>query len=247
VNTEHGDTFPTVVELSRWRRRLLLALTALTIIGVGFGLMLALTFARTDAIQGDVQRIFYLHMAAFPGALLAFGLTALGSLFYLLTRQARWDTLAHAGVEVGLVLATINLFTGMIWSRPIWNTWWTWEPRLTWEAIMILTYAAYLMFHQSIENIETRRRFASIYGLLAITTAVMTLVIVRLRTDTLFPPAAAQDFLGRALDLSSRASLTLDVNLLVWGVLMPVTLIWHRIRLENLREQVEMLKAWRLS
>ena len=57
-----------------------------------------------------------------------------------------------------MALALINLLTGMIWARPIWNTWWTWDPRLTSEAIMILTYAAYLMLRNGIENPEQRRR-----------------------------------------------------------------------------------------
>ena len=95
--------------------------------------------------QGEIQRIFYIHMPAFFGAFTAFGADR---------RRRRhlsgapatnsWDKIALAGVEVGLAFALINLLTGSIWARPIWNTWWTWDPRLTSAAVMCLTYAAYL-------------------------------------------------------------------------------------------------------
>jgi hypothetical protein len=153
--------------------RLLAGLTGLTILGVIGGLYMALGYAGTDALQGNVQRIFYA--------------TVLGGIMYLRTRSARWDHLALAGVEVGFALTLVNLLTGMVWSRPIWNTWWTWDPRLTLEAIMALTYAAYLMLRGGIDNVEMRRRFASVYGILAIITVILVLVIIRVRDDTIHP------------------------------------------------------------
>ncbi|MCS6870648.1 MAG: cytochrome c biogenesis protein CcsA, partial [Anaerolineae bacterium] len=167
--------------------RLLLVLTTLTLIGIGFGLYMALGFAKADANQGEVQRIFYIHMPAFIGAFVAFAATTLGGFMYLRTRKTKWDTLALAGVEVGLVLAAVNLVTGMIWAKPIWNTWWTWDPRLTLEAIMMLTYAAYFVLRASISNAQTRRRFASVYGMLAIILVIMVIMISRIKPDTIHP------------------------------------------------------------
>ncbi len=227
------------------RTRLLTGLTIVTGVGVLVGLFLALGFAGTDTQQGDVQRIFYIHMPAFIGGFVALVGTVIGGIMFLRKREARWDTLALAGVEVGLTLAFINLFTGMIWSRPIWNTWWTWDPRLTLEAIMILTYGAYLMLRNGIENPETRRRFASVYGILAIITAIMVIVVIRIRPDTIHPtvigasPANAQG--GFAIE-SARMGMTLGINMLVWGILVPLTMVWHRIRLHNLEDQVGAAK-----
>ncbi len=229
------------------RTRLLNGLTALTVLGVIGGLYMALGYARTDIDQGDVQRIFYIHMPAFIGAFVAFCMTVVGGIMYLRTRNVKWDTLALSGVEVGFALGMVNLLTGMIWSRPIWNTWWTWDPRLTFEAIMILTYAAYLMLRNGIENPETRRRFASVYGILAIITALMVLVIIRIRPDTIHPvvigenSASAQG--GFALSASAGVAAALGVNMPVWAILVPVTLVWHRIRLQNLAHRVEAAKA----
>ncbi|NWF70604.1 MAG: cytochrome c biogenesis protein CcsA [Chloroflexi bacterium] len=225
--------------------RALAALTLVTLLATLGGLLLGLLYAGTDDQQGHIQRIFYIHMPAFFGAFVAFGTTVFGGLAYLRTRQAKWDTLALAGVETGLALAVVNLATGSIWARPIWNTWWTWDPRLTSAAIMALTYMAYLMLRAGIENPDQRRRFASVYGILAITTVIMTLVIIRIRPDTIHPavigssPQNAEGGFG----LTSSMLTALMGNLPVWGLLIPVTLMWWRVRLESVQERVEALKA----
>ncbi|HEX2907075.1 MAG TPA: cytochrome c biogenesis protein CcsA [Phototrophicaceae bacterium] len=235
------------------RSRLLMALTILTIGGVVAGLYMALVYARTDIDQGDIQRIFYIHMPAFIGAFVALLGTVIGGVMYLRTRQTKWDTFALAGVEVGMALGLINLVTGMIWARPIWNTWWTWDPRLTSEAIMVLTYAAYVMLRQGIENPEQRRRFAAVYGILAFITVIIVLVITRIRPDTIHPvvigPSVQTDAAQGAFEVagSSGVRMALMVNMPVWALLVPVTLMWYRIRLENFAERIQALKLKALS
>lgn len=229
---------------------LLRILTLVTVIGVVVALVFALNIAGTDIEQGEVQRIFYVHMPAFFGAFLAFGATVLGGVMYLWKRDPKWDRLAVAGVEVGFAFAMINLITGSIWARPIWNTWWTWDPRLTSEAIMILTYAAYMMLRAGIDNMDTRRRFASVYGILAFATVLLTLFIIRFREDTIHPTVVGnspQNAQG-TFAATSGVVTALMVGLLIWGLLAPVTLIWYRIRLENMldwvnRKKMEVLSA----
>jgi heme exporter protein C len=227
------------------RRRVLMILTVITVIAVAFGFFLAVFAVGQDTVQGDVQRIFYLHVSAFAGAFVAFGATVIGGLAYLRTHNQKWDVLAVAGVEVGLTLAIMNLITGAIWARPIWNTWWTWDPRLTSDAIMCLTYAAYLMLRQGIENPETSRRFAAVYGILAFSTAVITLMITRLRPDTIHPvvignnPANAEGAFSMTVSIGS----VLGYNMTIWSILVPWTLVWWRIRLENLNLRVKALRA----
>lgn len=227
--------------------RPLLILTVVTIIATAIGLYMALGYAGTDIDQGDIQRIFYIHMPSFFGAFLAFGATVVGGIAYLRTRNPKWDTLAVAGVEVGLVMALINLITGSIWARPIWNTWWTWDPRLTSEAIMVLAYSAYLMLRNGIENEDQRRRFAAVYGILAFVTVIITLVIIRIRPDTIHPTVigpSPQNAQGTfELQATSGVGAALGVNMLIWPLLIPITLMWYRIRLENYAQRVQALKA----
>jgi heme exporter protein C len=228
--------------------RLLLLLTVLSVVAVGFGLFMGLVAAGEDIEQGNVQRIFYIHMPTFFGGFVAFGATVIGGIQYLRTRQTRWDTLALAGVEVGMMLSLINLLTGMVWAYPIWNVWWTWDPRLTAEAIMILTYQAYLMLRAGIDNPEQRRRFASVYGIVAIVTVLITLFIVRVVPSTIHPvvigPSVQNSAIG-AFDLNATSGVgaAIAVNLLIWSTLVPLVMMWWRIRLEHLVEQVQVRKA----
>ncbi|GAB4521315.1 MAG: cytochrome c biogenesis protein [Anaerolineae bacterium] len=226
------------------RTRILNILTGVTVIAVLVGVAMSLFYAGRDIEQGDVQRIFYIHMPSFFGAFLAFGGTVLGGINYLRTRQVKWDILALAGVEVGLILSLINLTTGAIWARPIWNTWWTWDPRLTSAAIMALTYAAYLMLRAGIENPDARRRFASVYGIVSMSTVLVTLFIIRVVPDTIHPAAigpSPQNAEG-GFELQGAMAITLIFNLVVWGTLVPIAMMWHRIRLENRAEQINAMK-----
>jgi heme exporter protein C len=227
------------------RSRILPIYTALTAALASVTILMWLFYAGTDVAQGNIQRIFYLHMASFFCAFLAFSATVVGGVQYLRTRDPKWDTLALAGVEVGVIFAFINLASGSIWARPIWNTWWTWDPRLTSAAVMVLTYIAYLMLRRGIENPETRRRFASVYGILAITTVIFTLIVIRIRPDTIHPavigPSAANA--DGEFEVTAGIGATLGATLFVWTVFVTPTLINWRIRLENAAQHIEQLKT----
>ncbi|MEO0598793.1 MAG: cytochrome c biogenesis protein CcsA, partial [Chloroflexota bacterium] len=219
-------------------------LTWATIFGLGITLYLGLFNVGTDVAQGPVQRIFYIHMPSFFGAFTAFIGTVIGGIMYLVRRDPKWDRMAVAGVEVGLALSLVNLLTGIAWMRPIWNSWWLWDPRLTSAAIMVLTYAAYLMLRAGIENPDTRRRFASVYGILAITTVVLTLVIIRIRPDTIHPAVigpSPQNAQGE-FDATTGVIIALVPALLFYTTIVPITLMWWRVRLENMLDFVEERK-----
>ncbi len=230
---------------SATRTRILYAVTFIAIISFIMALYFSLVYTPTDIDQGNVQRLFYTHISTFSGAFCAFLATVFGGILYLITKNSKWDTLALAGVETGFVLAAINLITGSIWARPIWNTWWTWDPRLTSAAIMLLTYAAYFMLRSGIENVDTKRRFASVYGILAFSTVLVTLFIIRLRPDTIHPtvigesPQNAQG--GFSMDTSMITAL--GVVMTVWCVFIPIAMMWWRIRLEAVAEFVRAKRA----
>lgn len=230
---------------SQSRPALLVILTVITAILTVVGLLMLLFYAGLDVTQGDVQRIFYIHVSAFAGASVALGVSVVAGIMYLWKRNPKWDRLALSGIEVGFALALTNLITGMVWARPIWNTWWTWDPRLTSAAIMILTYAAYFMLRAGIENPETRRRLSSVYGILAYTTVIVTFVIIRIRPDTIHPAVigpSPQNAEG-GFELSSSMLATMSFNMIVWSVFIPWMLIWWRLRIENLSERVNALRA----
>ena len=229
--------------------RLLRVMTIATGLGFAATLILGLFVAGTDIQQGQIQRIFYIHMPSFFGAFTAFGLTVIGGVMVLARKSEKWDKIALAGVEVGLAFSLINLLTGAIWARPIWNTWWTWDPRLTSAAIMCLTYAAYLMLRAGIEDPERKRVFMSVYGILAFVSVLITLFIIRIVPETIHPVivgASPQNAQG-SFEATSGVVIALVPSLILWLTLMPITLMWHRVRLEARIESLNRLKMKALS
>jgi len=128
-------------------------------------LYLIFMVAPTDAVLGHVQRVFYFHVPIAVMSFLAFFVVFLGSLMYLIKRTPKWDAIAHASAEVGVVFVTLALITGIIWARPIWNTWWTWEPRLTTTLILWLIYVAYLMVRSYAPSQSKGAVYAAVMGI----------------------------------------------------------------------------------
>ena len=233
---------------SESRTRLLRGLTIAAAVLFVVGLYLALFWVGPERQPGAAQRIFYVHLGSFLGSFIAFGATVVAGIAYLRTRNLRWDIFGLANVEIGLGMAAITVVTGMTWARPIWNTWWTWDPRLTSVAIMWLAYAAYLMLRSGIEDPERRQRFAAVYGIIAFASVLFTIIIIRVRPDTIHPVVAGPtqaDPTG-SFQVTGRIRDTLFFNLFSFTVI-TVVLVWHRIRLENLTQHVMRRKLEVLS
>lgn len=116
-----------------------------TVVAMLAALYLVFVAVPSDAYQGPVQRIFYVHMAMWLDTFTAFGIVGAASFLYLWQRTGRWDRLGRAAAELGLLFCSLGLATGSIWAKPIWGTWWTWDPRLTLTLILWMIYAAYLL------------------------------------------------------------------------------------------------------
>ncbi|HVO42326.1 MAG TPA: cytochrome c biogenesis protein CcsA [Aggregatilineales bacterium] len=235
------------------RTRLLMGLTVVTALGMLVTLYLALVYAGTDITQGAVQKIFYMHIGAFSGGSVAFFVTVLAGIGTLITRNPKWDRLALSSVEIGLPLVTITLVTGSIWARPIWNTWWTNDPRLNSMAVMWLIYAAYLTLRNAIENPDQRARFAAVYGILAFVSVIYVTSINRTHTDTLHPcvinvanTCPNNPTAEGGSSLTPQMVVALSVASVEW-ILVAATLIWYRVRMENVASRVQALKLRLMS
>lgn len=121
-----------------------------------------------DAVQGDLQRIMYVHVPSAWTAYLSFLVTFVASIAYLRTRSIRWDHRAGASAEVGVVFTALALATGSIWGKPVWGVWWTWDARLVLTAVMFFVYLGYLALRRSIDDPELRARRASVLGIVAV-------------------------------------------------------------------------------
>lgn len=139
-----------------------------SLVGITTGLYLAFVYAPEERTLGVVQRIFYVHVPSAWNAFFLFGLLCVASIAYLKSRQLIWNEIAVACGEIGVVFTTLALATGSIWGRPVWNTWWTWDPKLTTTLILWFIYVAYLVLQASDEGDERRARLAALFGIAGI-------------------------------------------------------------------------------
>jgi heme exporter protein C len=219
------------------------------ITGVMFvaALFLVFFYAPREAVMGEVQRVFYFHVAAGWVGALAFLVTAIGGVVYLLRGDRRWDTAAVASVEIGVVFTLVNIVSGSIWARPIWNTWWTWDPRLVTATVMELVYLAYLMLRQGIEDPDRRGRFGAVYGILGFLSVPLTFLSIRIfRTIHPVVIGSGDPTAEGSFDMTPKMLQVFMFSLLTFTFLYA-TLLWHRIRLGRLGEKVEQLKMKALS
>jgi heme exporter protein C len=135
-----------------------------TLIALSAAMYAVFVWVPTDSYQGPIQRIFYVHMAMWLPTFSAFGVVAVASLLFLWKRAAVWDRLGRAAAELGLLFCTLGLATGSIWAKPIWGTWWTWDPRLTLTLILWMLYATYLLLRTLTTDREQGAVFAAILG-----------------------------------------------------------------------------------
>jgi len=140
---------------------------ALTLAGLVTVVVLGLFVTAPDQIQGDAARLIYLHVPVAIVMNVGFFVTALGSAMWLWKKSRWWDTVAAASAEIGVVFTALALATGMVWGRPTWGVYWTWDARLTSTALLLLLYLGYLVVRRLPADAEVRSRRSAYVALLA--------------------------------------------------------------------------------
>ena len=215
-------------------------------IGSGLLLLAALymvfMYAPLEAVMGSVQRVFYFHVAAGWVGALALFVAFVAGLLYLRRGGLLADRVALCSSEIGLVFISMNIASGAIWARPIWNTLWTWDPRLTTATITWLLYAAYLLLRQGIEDPQRRGRFAAVYGVIAFASVPLTFAAIRI-FRSIHPVVIGAGAPGAkgSFDMTPAMRDTLLFSVFAFTVLYGA-LLWHRLRLEQLSERVAQLR-----
>jgi len=195
-------------------------------------------YAPLEAVMGQVQRVFYFHVATAWVGMLGFLVAAIAGVAYLVKQDRKCDIVGLSAVEISLVFFFIAIVSGSIWAKPSWGTWWTWEPRLTTAAIVELVYAAYLLLRQGLEDPERRARFGAVYAILGFISVPLTFISIRL-FRTIHPVVVGSG--SAAFDMSPAMLQTFLFSLWTFSLVFA-DLLWHRIRLGRLAERVEALK-----
>jgi len=199
-------------------------------------LYLVFVYVPTEKEMGIVQRIFYLMVPMGWLALLSFLVVFIGSIFYLVKREGKWDILAHSSAEVGIVFTTLALIVGAIWAKPIWGVWWTWdEPRLMATLVLWFIYLAYLMVRSFATEASQGARFAAVVGIIGF----VDIPIIALATTLwrgMHPGAVI--FQG---GLAPSMLLTLLVSIFAFTTLYLLLLI-QKVSLKNDEIEIQRLK-----
>ncbi|HSJ72468.1 MAG TPA: cytochrome c biogenesis protein CcsA [Acidimicrobiia bacterium] len=185
-----------------------------------------------DAIQGQLSRIMYVHVPAAWLAYLAFFVTMGASAMYLLKRDLAWDRRALASAEIGVMFTGLAIGLGMIWAKPTWGVWWTWDARLTLTAIMFFVYLGYLALRRTTDDLENRARRSAILGVLAVVQVPLVhFSVVWWRTLHQPPTLLAPD----PIDMDTSMLVTLLIAVVAFTV-MYVAMMFKRIELAVLED-----------
>ena len=197
------------------------------------GLYQALMVAPREATMGDMQRIFYYH---FPAAITAFTLcfvNFVASVIYLFNRKPATDAVALASAEVGVVFCTVMLATGILWAKPAWGTWWTWDLRLTTALILWLIYVSYLLLRRFTVAADAPV-MAAVLAIFGFADVPLVYMAIRLK-----------NYRGNHPTPVTMAPIMWHVtfwNLAAWGG-FALLIFWLRYQLERVRQQTHELHA----
>jgi heme exporter protein C len=169
------------------RSRINVVLGVLTAVLVLVGATFVFIIAPIEVQMREIQKIFYFHVGAAWSMFVAFTVTGVFGIMYLVRRNPRADAIAGASAAVGWVYAAIVLLTGMLWARSAWNTWWNWEPRLTSMLVLWLMYAGYLLFRSTTQG-DARRTYSSVFGIFAFVMVPIVYYSIKIWGSVLHPP-----------------------------------------------------------
>ena len=208
-------------------------------------LYLTFVWSPEEAVMGVVQKIFYFHVASAWTAFLAFFIVFVFSIAFLITRKRDFDIVAGVSAEIGVVFTAIVLTTGPIWARSAWNTWWSWEPRLTTTLILFFIYLAYMMIRQMEVVWEKKARLASVFGIIGFMDVPIVYMSIRWWRSKMHPvvfgEGVGQSGGGIEPEMMTTLMFTLVTLTLLYVVLLQkgIYLEKAKIALSQCKEQLQ--------
>jgi heme exporter protein C len=212
-------------------------LGVLSLAGLVTLLAFAFAFSPADVDQKDLVRIMYVHVPSAWLAYAAFLVTAFGGAMYLRKRSVWWDLVAASSAEIGVLFCALALFTGSVWGRPTWGTYWEWtDVRIVTTLVLLLMYVGYLALRRIPADPHVRSQRAAVVGIIA----ALNIPLVRFSVDwwanrTLHQKATVK--IGGD-DITGLMLFTLMLGLVVFSVLYLWMLV-HRFRVAWLEDQLE--------
>ncbi len=176
-------------------------------------------YAPVERTMGVVQKIFYTHLPLAWWALASFCVVCIAGFIYLYTRNRRWDAIAGAAAEVGVVFSGLALISGSMWARHSWGVWWTWDPRLTTTLVLWFLYAGYLVLRQADMASERRSSLCAVVGIVAFLDVPLVFLSARL-WRSIHPAVFAAQGGGLEPEMRLAAVITVLSFGLLWAALV---------------------------
>ena len=195
-----------------------------------------------EQTMGDVQRIFYFHVACWWNTGVALAVVFVASVAYLVTRKRAWDTIAAASAEIAVLFSTLGLILGMLWAKPVWGIYWTWDARLTTAFVLWLIYVAYLMLRSFVPEEEKRANLSAVLGIIGfVDVPIVYMSIIWWRTQHPSPVIAggAGSGLNPIMAQGLMMSLAGFFFLYLWLLEKRVSLESARHELDHLSRELE--------
>jgi len=211
----------------------LMALAAASMVLMAAGQYAIWVYAPEEATMGLVQKVFYFHMPLALWAFAAFFGVCVASVMVLWKGQEKWDVLAGVLAEVGVLFSGLVLVTGSIWGRAAWNTWWTWDPRLSTTLVMWFVYAGYLVLRASDMGGAKGARMRAVLGIVAFLDVPLVFLSARLWRS--IHPAV---FASQGGGLEPEMWTAVWINLVAWGALFAA-LVLARYHCAGFRRRIE--------
>lgn len=164
-------------------------LWALSFISLGWGLYLSLLGSPADYKQSETVRIMYLHVPSAWMALFIYLSMGIGAISALVWKHPLADIYCKAAAPIGAFFTLMCLLTGSLWGKPMWNTWWVWDARLTSVLILFLIYLGYIALINAFDD-EEKGLFM---GAILLIVGLVNLPIIKFSVDwwnTLHQPAS---------------------------------------------------------
>ncbi|MBX3271394.1 MAG: cytochrome c biogenesis protein CcsA [Sandaracinaceae bacterium] len=214
-----------------------LGLGALTAALLLADLYMIFIYAPVELRMGIVQKIFYFHVPSAYAMYVGFAICGIASAGYLVRRTERWDAVAVAGAEIGLLFCLIVLITGPLWARKAWGVWWTWDPRLTTTMLAGMIFAAYVVLRSFGDAGEAERRFASALAIVGLFVLPIIHYSVQRWRGT-HPTVITSQGGGLAPEMLQTLLFSIGAftALVAW-------LIWTRTRHERTRQELARLEV----
>jgi heme exporter protein C len=129
------------------------------------GLYIGFVVAPVDAQQGEFYRIIFIHVPASMMSMFLYMVMAAYAALGLVFNTRLSGMMASALAPTGALFTLISLWTGALWGKPMWGTWWMWDARMTSELILLFLYLGFIALHASIDDSRRADRAAALLAI----------------------------------------------------------------------------------